>query len=495
MTLLTTLVNDPAPGPDLLDTAPITPPTIGTKLIASLQHNNLLDLLRGTSVDEIDVDALEAQTFDRALISDGAGHMAVSPTTAAELAFISGLSSALQTQLDNKVSKSSANTYSGGGTQNFGTANLINLTNLLMLGHQDVQRITPPAPAPTGMRLYAEDTNNFSNYKMIDQSGLILSFLEDQSLFVRNTSGTPMVKGQVVHITGATGNIVNVNLAKAVPGTPLEGVAVLSANLADNAFCRAFLIGNISGVDTSGMTEGDTLFVSDSVAGAFTNIEPPHPNDHQALGHVTTVGGNGSIHINVLDLHGEDQGTNKNTFKIGNGLVGNKKLEFVNDFVGSLEANPTANRTWALPNESGTVALNMISVIKQVDETINNDAAFHDDAELKFTPQINKTYKIQLTAYIQSTSDPNFKHVFSVPTGATGKKQTGALTSSLTATLDIDVISQFVTNGTIEVTVLQCSLVMGATSGDFIYRWAQLTSGVSDTTVFKGSSLVVWEET
>jgi hypothetical protein len=55
---------------------------------------------------------LAALTVSRALVSDGSGVVSVSTTTAAELAFLSGVTSSVQTQIDSKVAKA-GDTMSG----------------------------------------------------------------------------------------------------------------------------------------------------------------------------------------------------------------------------------------------------------------------------------------------------------------------------------------------------------------------------------------------
>lgn len=55
-------------------------------------------------------------TVSRALASDGSGKVAVSATTAAELGYLSGVTSAVQTQLDNRVTANADDALTGGYT-------------------------------------------------------------------------------------------------------------------------------------------------------------------------------------------------------------------------------------------------------------------------------------------------------------------------------------------------------------------------------------------
>lgn len=51
----------------------------------------------------IDVNKLAAVTADRALVSDGSGFLSAASTTAAEIGYVSGVTSAIQTQIDSKL--------------------------------------------------------------------------------------------------------------------------------------------------------------------------------------------------------------------------------------------------------------------------------------------------------------------------------------------------------------------------------------------------------
>lgn len=58
MTTFTLIQPDPSPPVSLFQTAPISPPTSGTQLVSTLQWNNLIDILEGSSVDKVSSDAL-----------------------------------------------------------------------------------------------------------------------------------------------------------------------------------------------------------------------------------------------------------------------------------------------------------------------------------------------------------------------------------------------------------------------------------------------------
>lgn len=56
-----------------------------------------------TNTSTIDLDQLEAVAANRAIVSNGTGHMSAATTTATEIGYVNGVTSAIQTQLDNKA--------------------------------------------------------------------------------------------------------------------------------------------------------------------------------------------------------------------------------------------------------------------------------------------------------------------------------------------------------------------------------------------------------
>ena len=89
----------------------------------------------------------------------------------------------------------------------------------------------------------------------------------------KNASGSTLLKGKVVAITGVSGNQTLVDLADAddVSARPAFGLVFADAN--NNAACEVVTFGNLSGLNTSAFSEGDTLYV-DITAGELTSTPP-----------------------------------------------------------------------------------------------------------------------------------------------------------------------------------------------------------------------------
>lgn len=234
------------------------------------------------------------------------------------------------------------------------------LTNDLHDGYIEVATSAAPGtPASGKVRIYAQDAAGVGRLRVVHSSGSDLALFRDAVVRVKNTSGGTINKGEVAYITGATGNFPTIAKAKAnAAGTmPCAGMVLTTA--ANNAFTTLQFSGEMTGLDTSAFAEGAIVYASATTAGAITATEPQHPNLSQTIGVITkSNAGSGSIQLLITLQHeGDDFGTNRNTWNIGDGGAGAKILAFVNAFIGSLSWQPTANRTITLPDTTGTVAL------------------------------------------------------------------------------------------------------------------------------------------
>jgi hypothetical protein len=121
-----------------------------------------------------------------------------------------------------------------------------------------------------------------------------------------------MTKGQAVYISGSTGNVPNIALAKADSLTTLPAIGVLLNDIANNAFGQVMKLGLLDSFDTSAFSTGDRLYVDTTTAGALTNVRPVLPNYVQRVGSVLVDGvGNGSVSVSVAPYIGsEETGTN-----------------------------------------------------------------------------------------------------------------------------------------------------------------------------------------
>lgn len=116
---------------------------------------------------------------------------------------------------------------------------------------------------------------------------------------VRNATGSTLTKGQVVYTSGANGTNVQVSLALATSDTTSARTMGFVANdIANGADGYVIISGYLQGIDTSGTTAGQIVYLSGTTAGAWTTTKTLAPTHLVYLGVVTRVNkNNGSIYV------------------------------------------------------------------------------------------------------------------------------------------------------------------------------------------------------
>lgn len=144
---------------------------------------------------------------------------------------------------------------------------------------------------------------------------------------------------------------------------------------------------------------------------------------------------------------------------------------------------------------AGGAGLTFAKVVKTIDETISSQATAQDDDVLKATLAINKTYSFMMLVYLTSSAIANFRWQFGIPAGATGLVSVGPWNGTVAGVLgNIALDNTVPTNGIEQIIQFTGKITMGGTPGDLQFRWRQSVSEASNTTVHRGSTLIVWEE-
>lgn len=117
---------------------------------------------------------------------------------------------------------------------------------------------------------------------------------------VRNTTGATIPAGSAVYVSGASGQIPLIALAQANNYATTEVVGITSTAIANNANGTVIMMGQVVGLNTSDYTEGATLYLSPTVPGGLTSVEPDIPNFQVQVGWVEYVSpSNGQILVRV----------------------------------------------------------------------------------------------------------------------------------------------------------------------------------------------------
>jgi len=172
--------------------------------------------------------------------------------------------------------------------------------NLELGGYKNISEIIEPdAPADNNLRIYAEARNDFTVLKTKTFGGKKFQFLRDNFMVVRNQSGFTIDENTLVHIDSSNGNFPVVVKAKADSLDTLPTLGFAIDEIPDNSFGRILFRGQLSGIDTSGLIEGQPIYVSADVAGEFTQTKPELPNYIQKIGVVIKAHSNGIIEVDV----------------------------------------------------------------------------------------------------------------------------------------------------------------------------------------------------
>lgn len=159
---------------------------------------------------------------------------------------------------------------------------------------------TTPTSTPTGIgTIYWDSANRTA--ALIDGDGdTTLQIGQEQRILVHNNTGSTLTDGQVVYVTGSTGNLPSVSLANASSETTSAAtLGVVTESIAHGADGFITTSGIVNGLNTLAFNEGDLLWLG-TTAGTFTATKPISPNHLVLIGYVIKkAGGNGSILVKI----------------------------------------------------------------------------------------------------------------------------------------------------------------------------------------------------
>jgi len=118
---------------------------------------------------------------------------------------------------------------------------------------------------------------------------------------VLNNTGSSLTLGQVVYITGASGQRATVALADAATeATSTNVIGFVAETIANNQEGFVYTAGTIEGLNTFAFNEGDLLYLSAATPGGVTNVRPTQPNHGVRIGFVVKKSStDGHIYIDV----------------------------------------------------------------------------------------------------------------------------------------------------------------------------------------------------
>ena len=118
---------------------------------------------------------------------------------------------------------------------------------------------------------------------------------------VRNNSGVAIAKGQPVYQTGSSGTTITVALADAsTEATAAQTLGLAQEAIGDNATGWVIAVGELSGINTATLTEGQIVWLSETT-GALTTTRPTQPAHGVVLGYCVkqSSGTSGILYVKV----------------------------------------------------------------------------------------------------------------------------------------------------------------------------------------------------
>lgn len=159
---------------------------------------------------------------------------------------------------------------------------------------------TTPTSTPTGIgTIYWDSANRTAN--LIDGDGdTTLQIGQEERVLIHNGTGATLTDGQIVYVTGSTGELPSVSLADAsLETTSAATLGMVTETIAHGANGFVTLSGIVHGLNTLAFNEGDLLWLSET-AGEYTNVKPISPAHLVLIGYVIKkAGGNGSIFVKI----------------------------------------------------------------------------------------------------------------------------------------------------------------------------------------------------
>jgi hypothetical protein len=151
----------------------------------------------------------------------------------------------------------------------------------------------------------------------------------------KNNQGSAITKGQVVYISGVSGTVPEVKLAKADSALTMPAFGVAFANANDQAEVQVVTFGNLTDYNTTtySLSANDTIYVSATTAGALTNTAPTgESNLIQNIGRVVRADASAGI-IKVGGAGRSNATPNLNDGKI---FLGNASNQSVSTAISSI---------------------------------------------------------------------------------------------------------------------------------------------------------------
>jgi len=209
-----------------------------------------------------------------------------------------------------------------------------------------------------------------------------------QQVIVKEVGGVS--KGDIVYISGGTGDNPEVKKAQANASITMPALGIMKANTAENATGECVTSGEITGLGSllTGISTGDELFVSSTTAGGFQTSAPTgEANLIQKIGKVIKGGTGGALTVLGAFRTNATPNLNQGSLFIGNasnqattlGIGGNNTVLTSNGTTASWAANTGGGITF-----SGSTADGLATFASTSSAAVNSEVKLLADGQMTF---------------------------------------------------------------------------------------------------------------
>ncbi len=148
--------------------------------------------------------------------------------------------------------------------------------------------------------MFYDDANHTINL-YVDNPDVTLQLGQENWVRVKNTLNAPILDGDLVYIAGGVGANPYVQLAIAGgENTSAATLGMATHDIGNNEFGYITTFGLVNNINTNGYNVGDTLYLSPTQSGKYTNVKPQAPQHMVRVGTVIRANtNNGVVFVNI----------------------------------------------------------------------------------------------------------------------------------------------------------------------------------------------------
>lgn len=145
-------------------------------------------------------------------------------------------------------------------------------------------------------RMFYNEVDDTLN--IVQKNGVVQQIGEEIFIQVTNSTGSTILNGSLVGLTGSGTTVSLYNANGSVP--PMYVLGVATHDIPNGARGRLTQFGRVRDVNTSSFTTGDILYANPSVLGGLTSIKPTSPNMVIPVGVVVQAATLGQIFVRPI---------------------------------------------------------------------------------------------------------------------------------------------------------------------------------------------------